>query len=134
VTLRRRLINRGEDERRLLRRRQRRWGSPPSMGTKPSVEADCANAVWCIDYKGHFRTARTRGPRVGVPPVRLARAHPQRQRLVVHLDRYRGAGFALARVEARGLRAVRFDGRLRDECLDTNFIRWCRARPPCLRR
>jgi hypothetical protein len=26
------------------------------MGTKPSVEADCPNAVWCIDYKGHFRT------------------------------------------------------------------------------
>jgi putative transposase len=72
VTLRRWLINRGEDETRLpapstigailkrhglVRPRQRRWRTPPSMGTKPSVEADCPNAVWCIDYKGHFRTA-----------------------------------------------------------------------------
>lgn len=71
VTLRRWLVNRGEDEASLpapstigsilkrhglVRRRQRRRRTPPSMG-KPSVEADCPNAVWCIDYKGQFRTA-----------------------------------------------------------------------------
>jgi len=71
VTLRRWLINRGEDEAQLpvastigailkrhglVRPRQRRRRTPPSMA-KPSVEADCPNAVWCIDYKGHFRTA-----------------------------------------------------------------------------
>ena len=70
VTLRRWLINRGEDERRLpapstigavlkrhglVRPRQRRWRTPPSMGTKPSVEADCPNAVWCIVLESAFR-------------------------------------------------------------------------------
>ncbi|HUS67637.1 MAG TPA: integrase core domain-containing protein [Kofleriaceae bacterium] len=72
VTLRRWLINRGEDEARLpapstigavlkkhglVRPRTRRQRTPPSMGGKPSIDADCPNAVWCIDYKGQFRTA-----------------------------------------------------------------------------
>ena len=71
VTLRRWLVNRGEDEQRLpapstigsilkryglVRRRQRRRRTPPAGG-KPSIEADRPNSVWCIDYKGHFRTA-----------------------------------------------------------------------------
>jgi putative transposase len=72
VTLRRWLINRGEEESRLpapstigailkrhglVRPRQRRWRTPPSVGTKPSVEADRPNAVWCVDYKQHRASA-----------------------------------------------------------------------------
>ena len=40
----------------LVRPRQRRRRTPPTMGRKPSVEADCPNDVWGIDYKGQFRT------------------------------------------------------------------------------
>jgi transposase InsO family protein len=39
----------------LVRRRSRRPRTPPSAA-KPSVEADRPNAVWCVDFKGHFRT------------------------------------------------------------------------------
>lgn len=39
----------------LVRRRERRPRTPPTMA-KPSVEADCPNAVWCIDFKGQFKT------------------------------------------------------------------------------
>jgi putative transposase len=40
----------------LVRQRRRRMRTPPSM-TKPSVDADCPNAVWGIDFKGWFKTA-----------------------------------------------------------------------------
>jgi transposase InsO family protein len=40
----------------LVRQRRRRTRTPPSMA-RPSVEADCPNAVWGIDFKGWFRTA-----------------------------------------------------------------------------
>lgn len=40
----------------LVRRRQRRPRTPPASAP-PSVDADCPNAVWCIDFKGQFRTA-----------------------------------------------------------------------------
>lgn len=39
----------------LVRHRQRRPRTPPSM-TKPCVDVDCPNGVWCIDFKGQFRT------------------------------------------------------------------------------
>jgi transposase InsO family protein len=72
VTLRQWLVNRGEDETRLpapstigailkrhglVRPRQRRPRTPPTMDVKPSLDAQCPNQVWCIDYKGQFRTA-----------------------------------------------------------------------------
>jgi hypothetical protein len=28
----------------------------PAASAKPSVDADCPNAVWCIDFKGQFKT------------------------------------------------------------------------------
>ena len=71
VTLRKWLLTRGHDESVLpapstigsilkrhgmVRPRQRRRRTPPTMA-KPSLEADCPNVVWCIDYKGQFRTA-----------------------------------------------------------------------------
>jgi putative transposase len=40
----------------LVRRRSRRRRTPPSSA-RPSVEADRPNAVWCVDFKGHFRTS-----------------------------------------------------------------------------
>jgi transposase InsO family protein len=40
----------------LVRPRQQRRRTPPALSS-PSIEADCPNAVWCIDFKGHFRTA-----------------------------------------------------------------------------
>jgi putative transposase len=72
VALRLWLINRGEDEASLpapstigsilkrhglVRPRQKRRRTSPTMPGKPSVEANCPNDVWAVDYKGQFRTA-----------------------------------------------------------------------------
>jgi putative transposase len=71
VTLREWLVRQGTDPDRLpavstigailkreglVRQRARRARTPPTL-SRPSTDADCPNAVWCIDFKGQFKTA-----------------------------------------------------------------------------